>query len=835
VTQTADETVTTTATATTTPPERHRAVELAIRAWDRAYLGVKRLKRFRGKRLVRLLLVLSIAGLLSSWFWAESYREPVHPGTEVTLNDAIDLGRAGHIYKATFYDYDSRLVMEGSGGTTWVSYPKSDSETSPLMAAMRQGKTPIYVKKQSLKSSVGFYEQFLLPILVLANLFGLLFMSGRGEGGAREYSEFSKVRAGAGVESSAGASGRRKGVPPVTFANVAGAQTAVVELAEIVDYLKDPTKFERVGALPPKGVLLFGPPGCGKTLLARAVAGEAGVPFYSLSGSEFVESLVGVGAARVRDLFETVRRNAPAIVFIDELDAAGRKRGAGVGGGNDEREQTLNQMLVEMDGFQTQSGVVVIGATNRPDILDPALLRPGRFDRHITVDRPDMTGRFDILRLYGTGRPVANDVDLETLARRTPGFTGAEIANVWNEAALLTVRAGTDEIGMDQLDEAVQRVLAGPKRSGESLTLAERQLVAVHEAGHAVVAAALRDQHAVERVSIARRGRGLGHAALLRDDRDPRPVVVGRTARDGAVHEVEPAERRRDTRDGQRRDRVEVRDQRRDAGRTGGRSDRRRHVHRRPRRHNGHHDVRRRHDVRQRRHQLDAVRERGRSRGATGERRHDPRARLGSPPPERPAHRPRAHDTNGGHDTAAYGRVRGHRRRRARDRRAVAAHHRAPDPRPREVPRRQHRLRRPLPRRDVDGLRVPQGGARGARREPARHVSDAGTERPALPLGRRAHGRAGPRRADGAHPRRLAHGRPEVPRQRTSRVKRWTSTSSTSAARSRPGGSARTTRRCSSSRTACRTPARGRRRSGAAPIARTSTPSRASPSSTATA
>ncbi|HEU0132379.1 MAG TPA: ATP-dependent zinc metalloprotease FtsH [Mycobacteriales bacterium] len=498
---------------------RDRAKAIAVAVWDRTYLGLRRLSRFRGKRLVRLLLVLTLLGLGSSWFAAEQYRQPVRSGVELTFDEALDLGRKGDIYDATFYDYDSRIVVHRSGGPSWISYPKSDAETSRLVDAMRAGKTPIRFEKQSLKASIGFYEQFLLPILVLANLFGLLFLAGRGEGGAREYSEFSKVRGGHGIESSAGASGRRKGVPPVTFANVAGAQTAVVELAEIVDYLRDPSKFERVGALPPKGVLLFGPPGCGKTLLARAVAGEAGVPFYSLSGSEFVESLVGVGAARVRDLFETVRRNAPAIVFIDELDAAGRKRGAGVGGGNDEREQTLNQMLVEMDGFQTQSGVVVIGATNRPDILDPALLRPGRFDRHITVERPDAAGRFDILRLYAADRPIAVDVDLEVLARRTPGFTGAELANVWNEAALLTVRAGLDAIGMAQLDEAVQRVLSGPKRSGESLTLEEQQLVAVHEAGHAVVAAALRDVHAVERVSVARRGLGLGHAALLRDDR----------------------------------------------------------------------------------------------------------------------------------------------------------------------------------------------------------------------------------------------------------------------------------------------------------------------------
>src|SRR3954451_3264497 len=346
--------------------------------------------------------------------------------------------------------------------------------------------------------------------MILANLFALLFVGSRAGGSAlRDVETFGTVGKG---KRSGQASSR------VTFADVAGADEAVEELGEVVDYLRDPSRYAAVGATPPKGVLLFGPPGCGKTLIARAVAGEAGVSFFSVGGAEFVESLVGVGAPRVRDLFLRVRDAAPAIVFIDELDAAARRRGTGSSsGGSDEREQTLNQLLVEIDGFDVDSGIVVVGATNRPDILDPAVLRPGRFDRHVTVDQPDQEGRRLILALHAGGKPIAPDVDFAGLARRTPGFTGADLANVINEAALLTVRGGHEAIGPTVLDEAVQRVLHGPRRRGRVLTDEERLRAAVHESGHAVAAAAMRRGDDVHRLSILTRGRGIGLTSVRLD------------------------------------------------------------------------------------------------------------------------------------------------------------------------------------------------------------------------------------------------------------------------------------------------------------------------------
>ena len=306
-----------------------------------------------------------------------------------------------------------------------------------------------------------------------------------------------------------------KDTPKVTFADVAGVDEAVEELLEIKEFLETPAKFQAIGAKIPKGVLLYGPPGTGKTLLARAVAGEAGVPFYSISGSDFVEMFVGVGASRVRDLFEQAKSNAPSIIFIDEIDAVGRHRGAGMGGGHDEREQTLNQMLVEMDGFDVKGGVIMIAATNRPDILDPALLRPGRFDRQIAVDRPDMLGRKQILDVHAKGKPMAEGVDLQVIARRTPGFTGADLANVVNEAALLTARTGAKQITLAMLEESIDRVMAGPQRKTRLMNDREKKVTAYHEAGHALVAHALPNTDPVHKITILPRGRALGYTMVL--------------------------------------------------------------------------------------------------------------------------------------------------------------------------------------------------------------------------------------------------------------------------------------------------------------------------------
>ena len=343
------------------------------------------------------------------------------------------------------------------------------------------------------------------PFLLIGFLL-MLFM-GNAQGGNRVF-QFGRSKAKL----------NNKETPTNTFADVAGADEAVQELREIKDFLAEPQKYQDIGAKIPKGVLLYGPPGTGKTLLARAVAGEANVPFYSISGSDFVEMFVGVGAARVRDLFAQAKANAPAIIFIDEIDAVGRQRGAGLGGGHDEREQTLNQLLVEMDGFEANGQVILIAASNRPDVLDPALLRPGRFDRQIPVDRPDLKGRAAILEVHAKGKPLAKSVDLSDFAKRTPGFTGADLANVLNEAALLTAREGAKVITNDALDEAIDRVMAGPQRKTRLMTEEERRITAYHEGGHALVASALPHTDPVHKITIMPRGRALGYTMVLPDE-----------------------------------------------------------------------------------------------------------------------------------------------------------------------------------------------------------------------------------------------------------------------------------------------------------------------------
>ncbi len=358
----------------------------------------------------------------------------------------------------------------------------------------------------------------ILPFIFILGIF--FFLMQQMQGGGNRVMSFGKSKAKLVA----------KDQPKITFADVAGVDEAIEELEEIKEFLANPAKFQNMGAKIPKGVLLFGPPGTGKTLLARAVAGEAGVPFFSISGSDFVEMFVGVGAARVRDLFEQAKASAPAIIFVDEIDAVGRHRGAGLGGGHDEREQTLNQLLVEMDGFDVRTGVILMAATNRPDILDPALLRPGRFDRQVTVDRADLKGREDILKVHARGKPLGKDVDLAVLARRTPGFTGADLANVINESALLAARRAKKEISMDEVEEAIDRVIAGPQRKSRLISDHEKQVIAFHESGHALVGWALPNADPVHKVSIISRGRALGYTLNL-PTRGPVPGVTLRPDR----------------------------------------------------------------------------------------------------------------------------------------------------------------------------------------------------------------------------------------------------------------------------------------------------------------
>jgi len=396
---------------------------------------------------------------------------------------------------------ESRVRGELRSGEKYeATFPAAyaDELTERLLAA------DVDVDSKQAKSNVWLNLLInFLPIVLLMG--GFLYIISSMQGGGSRVMQFGKAKPR--VVS--------KDEPKVTFADVAGADEAVAELVEIKDFLEAPAKFHAIGAKIPKGVLLYGPPGTGKTLLARAVAGEAGVPFFSISGSDFVEMFVGVGASRVRDLFEQAKANPPAIIFMDEIDAVGRHRGAGMGGGHDEREQTLNQLLVEMDGFDVKSGVILIAATNRPDILDPALLRPGRFDRQIVVDRPDLEGRKAILEVHAKGKPLDGSIDLAVLARRTPGFTGADLANLMNEAALLAARYNGREITMPHLEEAIDRVIGGPERKTRVMSEQEKLVIAYHEGGHALVGHVLPHADPVHKVSIVARGRALGWTLSL--------------------------------------------------------------------------------------------------------------------------------------------------------------------------------------------------------------------------------------------------------------------------------------------------------------------------------
>ena len=431
--------------------------------------------------------------------------------TEIGTSQALDAIAQSKVESALVIDRSQKLQLILKPGELIEGSSKVESSyvarQEPTIIDSLTGNPPpkgwnVSVPSQSLFISFLFS---IFPILLIGFLF--FFLMSNAQGGNKVFS-FGKSRAKL----------QDNDVPQNTFADVAGADEAIAELEEIKDFLANPAKYALLGAKIPKGVLLYGPPGTGKTLLARAVAGEAKVPFYSISGSDFVEMFVGVGAARVRDLFTQAKANAPAIIFVDEIDAVGRQRGAGMGGGHDEREQTLNQLLVEMDGFETGGQVILIAATNRPDVLDPALLRPGRFDRQIAVDRPDLKGREEILKVHAKTKPLSDEVELLNYARRTPGFTGADLANVLNEAALLAAREEKKVISNLQIDEAIDRVMAGPQRKSRIMSDEERRVTAYHEAGHALVAHALPHTDPVHKITIMPRGRALGYTMVLPDD-----------------------------------------------------------------------------------------------------------------------------------------------------------------------------------------------------------------------------------------------------------------------------------------------------------------------------
>ena len=447
-------------------------------------------KRWRNAGLYALLAIVVIA--LGTAFFDKQ------PQSRETwrYSDFIQAVEKGRVAQVRLSPDRSRALVKPQDGTQVIVNLPEDPD---LIGILTKNNVDISVLPQT---DENFWFKALsslfVPVLLLVGLFFLLRRAQSGPGS--QAMNFGKSKARVQMEPQT----------QVTFGDVAGIDQAKLELNEVVDFLKNADRFTAVGAKIPKGVLLVGPPGTGKTLLARAVAGEAGVPFFSISGSEFVEMFVGVGASRVRDLFEQAKSNAPCIVFIDEIDAVGRQRGAGLGGGNDEREQTLNQLLTEMDGFEGNTGIILIAATNRPDVLDAALLRPGRFDRQVVVDRPDYAGRLEILKVHARGKTLAKDVDPERIARRTPGFTGADLSNLLNEAAILAARRSLAEISMDEVNDAIDRVLAGPEKKDRVMSEKRKTLVAYHEAGHALVGALMPDYDPVQKISIIPRGRAGG-------------------------------------------------------------------------------------------------------------------------------------------------------------------------------------------------------------------------------------------------------------------------------------------------------------------------------------
>ncbi|CCI04533.1 ATP-dependent zinc metalloprotease FtsH3 [Microcystis aeruginosa] len=447
-------------------------------------------KKWRNAGLYALLLIVVLA-LASAYFDRQPAVQPTWKYSEF-----LQEVREGKVETVRLSADRQRAIVPTQEGTNVLVNLPNDPQLINILA---ENNVDISVLPQREEGVwVRAFSSLFFPILLLVGLFFLLRRAQSGPGS--QAMNFGKSKARVQMEPQT----------QVTFGDVAGIEGAKLELNEVVDFLKNADRFTAIGAKIPKGVLLVGPPGTGKTLLARAVAGEAGVPFFSISGSEFVEMFVGVGASRVRDLFEQAKANAPCIVFIDEIDAVGRQRGAGLGGGNDEREQTLNQLLTEMDGFEGNTGIIIIAATNRPDVLDAALLRPGRFDRQVVVDRPDYAGRKEILNVHSRGKTLAQDVDLDKIARRTPGFTGADLANLLNEAAILAARRNLTEISMDEINDAIDRVLAGPEKKNRVMSEKRKTLVAYHEAGHALVGALMPDYDPVQKISIIPRGRAGG-------------------------------------------------------------------------------------------------------------------------------------------------------------------------------------------------------------------------------------------------------------------------------------------------------------------------------------